>query len=280
MGVNKVWRNFKYRLKFIFFKSSFSLNNEKRNENVIVSLTSFPARIDKVHLCLKSLLLQKVKPDKIILYLGAEQFPDQKIPVSIENCRKYGVEIVYCEDIRPHKKYFFSIPGNPNSIVITVDDDILYSPSLVEDLLTAYNEHKTNVICTRAHLIRIENKEISKYNDWEFETKQRREASHYLLATGVGGVLYPPHVLPSIAFNKELIKTLCLDADDIWLKAMELLNNIKVFAIDSRKNQYTTGILGAEKKALNKINVGESRNDAYISQVFSYFNITTDYFEK
>ena len=41
-----------------------------RQQKIIVSLTSYPKRFRYLHLTVKSLLLQTVKPDKIILYLG------------------------------------------------------------------------------------------------------------------------------------------------------------------------------------------------------------------
>ena len=44
------------------------LNTEKRDEVVIVSLTSYPARISYVYLAIKSLMLQSYKPDRIILW--------------------------------------------------------------------------------------------------------------------------------------------------------------------------------------------------------------------
>ena len=40
------------------------------HHKVIVSLTSFPARIDKVYLCINSLLRQSFKADKVILWLA------------------------------------------------------------------------------------------------------------------------------------------------------------------------------------------------------------------
>ena len=55
----------------------FALNQqEKRDKRVIVSLTSYPDRMYDIHYCLYSLLNQTFKPDKIILYLTKEQFPN------------------------------------------------------------------------------------------------------------------------------------------------------------------------------------------------------------
>ena len=41
----------------------------KHHPRIIVSMTSYPARINTVHLAIRSLLAQKVLPDKIVLWL-------------------------------------------------------------------------------------------------------------------------------------------------------------------------------------------------------------------
>ncbi|MBQ2886366.1 MAG: hypothetical protein IJE43_21810 [Alphaproteobacteria bacterium] len=52
--------------------------NDKINMKVIVSLTSYPARINIVHKTIESLLNQTYKADKVILYLAYEQFQIKK----------------------------------------------------------------------------------------------------------------------------------------------------------------------------------------------------------
>ena len=46
------------------------INQVKRKENIIVSLTSYPKRIGTVWLTIETLLRQSVKPDEIILWLA------------------------------------------------------------------------------------------------------------------------------------------------------------------------------------------------------------------
>ncbi|MBQ6972263.1 MAG: hypothetical protein IJP86_07890 [Synergistaceae bacterium] len=43
---------------------------------LMVSLTSFPARINTVHKTIHSLMLQDMKPNRIILWLTDEEFPN------------------------------------------------------------------------------------------------------------------------------------------------------------------------------------------------------------
>ena len=272
--IEKLITHMKMSLKFIFCKSKFGVyHGNKRNENIIVSLTSFPGRIDKIHLCIKALLLQEIKPDKIILYLGEDEFKNIELPSNLLELKKFGLEIRFRKDLKPHTKYYYAMQEFPDAAIVTVDDDAYYSRSLVGDLYNAHTKYPNQVICTRAHKIRTQDGVILPYAQWDYETKDIVESSHYLMATGVGGVLYPAKVFPQETFNEERIIALSLRQDDVWLKVMEIIGGIKVHAIPSKKTSYVVGIWGSEKIALFKSNVGCSDNDLYIRQVFSYYSI-------
>lgn len=57
----------------------------KRQVSVIISLTTFPARIQDAEKTILSLLNQECKPDNILLWLAVEQFPnmEEDIPNNI-----------------------------------------------------------------------------------------------------------------------------------------------------------------------------------------------------
>ena len=58
------------------------------NEEVILSLTSFPLRTGKLWMVLESLLRQTIKPSRIIVWLSKCQFPtEESVPVSLLNYR-------------------------------------------------------------------------------------------------------------------------------------------------------------------------------------------------
>ena len=71
---------------------------------VIVSLTTYPGRIDQVWKTISSLLNQTLKPKRVILWLAKEQFPAGKLPESVQRLTTRGLEICYCEDLKSHKK--------------------------------------------------------------------------------------------------------------------------------------------------------------------------------
>ena len=53
---------------------------KKYTEHVVVSMTSFFARINSVHKVVQNLLKQSVKPDLIVLYLSLDEFADKCLP--------------------------------------------------------------------------------------------------------------------------------------------------------------------------------------------------------
>ena len=67
-------------IKILPNKQGIRKNGE---DKVIVSLTSYPARFDTIHLCIKSLMYQTIKPDKIILWLGSDS-AEVKLPLELE----------------------------------------------------------------------------------------------------------------------------------------------------------------------------------------------------
>src|SRR5690554_2625875 len=58
------------------------INTESRDGLYVVSLTSYPSRIEDVWISIECLLRQTFKPDKIILWLAQSEFPEKKIPDS------------------------------------------------------------------------------------------------------------------------------------------------------------------------------------------------------
>ena len=86
--------------------SEYGLNTEERSPKIIVSLTTFPKRIKTVHITIEQLLTQSVKPDKLILWLAEEQFPNKEndLPEDLLRLREFGLTIGWCKDLRSYKK--------------------------------------------------------------------------------------------------------------------------------------------------------------------------------
>jgi hypothetical protein len=251
---------------------SYGLNKtENRKHKINISLTSYPQRFSTLHICIKSLLNQSVKPDRIILWLTENDYG--KVPKELLVLEEYGLTIKTCnEDLKPHKKYYYTMKEFPEDIIITVDDDAIYDRNLIKDLMHSFIEHPNAVSAKRVHKIVASNNIVKPYNEWVSECDDIKKPSMNLFATGVGGVLYPPHCMSNEAFNIVNIKCLCINADDIWLKYMEVLNNTPVVLAKS-KIMHPITILSAQATALNNTNINQNENDKYISVMTQYYNV-------
>ena len=243
-------------------------------QDVVVSLTSYPARLPQLHLVIRSLLHQKLAPREIVLYLGNDT-RDEDIPSSLRELEKYNFTIkTGCEDLKPHKKYFFAMQEYPDDAVITVDDDVIYDKDFVQDLYNCYKKFPGCVASRRVHrMIQDTLGNIKSYNDWQWECRDILEPSHQLFTTGCGGVLYPPHILPPEAFDAAAIKAHCLNTDDVWLKFMELKAGARVVFTNS-KVMHPLTVRKTQASALMHTNTAaENRNDLNIKAMESFTGI-------
>lgn len=278
----RIYRKINYFFRRIYVLAApkrDALNHQKRKVRIIVSLTSYPGRFEHIHTALKSIMLQTVKPDKIIVWLDEEVERGQLTPKMLA-LEKYGIEYKNMPgDLKPHKKYLHAMQEFPDDIIITVDDDLIYSGDVIESLIKTHERYPDAVCARRVHkMIKKPDGTIASYHDWLGEYRGCATPSHDLIATGVGGVLYPPHCLYEKAFDRELITALSLKADDIWLKFMELLKGTYVVWAPCRIPMPDL-IEKEQKTSLRSENVAQNMNDVYFSRVQSYFNVQTDAFE-
>ena len=258
----------------------YGLNTKKREHEIIVSLTTFPTRFSQLSPCLSSLVKQKVKPERIIVYLGSDT-SDDMITEEMRNFRQYGVEfrIDKEKNLMPHKKYYYAMQEFPDAIVITADDDVIYPRNWVDSLYKSYLRHPTAVSARRVHLMKQDGQKLSHYDQWEDQCRKIKEPSMSLIATGNSGVLYPPHCFGTEAFDVKAINNLCLRADDIWLKCMEVKNRIPVVWVNNWEVSLTE-INSKSNKRLSDENVFTGTNDEVLHRVMEYCNLRTkDFFD-
>ncbi len=193
------------------------------NEDVVVSLTSFGERLGYVYLTVLSLMHQTMPPDRIVLWIDVDTDP-ATVPDSLKRLEPYGLDIRYgCENLKGHKKYFWALREFSDSCVITVDDDVMYPADTVESLMAAHANYPEAVVGRRVHRMLLSDGELAPYVDWDQEWSKDGRPRRDLLATGIGGILYPPHCFGEKAFDLNPILDTGLGNDDIWLKANEVI---------------------------------------------------------
>ncbi len=238
----------------------------------IVSLASYSKRISTLHICLESIFSQTLLPKRILLYLDNSVLPND-IPAEVLEFVEKGLEIIFVSnDIVSHNKYYYTFKDFPDEVVITVDDDVIYDRCTFCNLFKTYQKYPNCVCATRVtYMMFDENNVIEPYNKWISEYDQLLYPSKKLVAVGVGGILYPPHIFSDEIFDKNKIMQLALTADDIWLKIMQLKNNISV-VWTGQFPQHPMTIPGTRDMGLWH-NINKYKNDEYIHNLVDYYNL-------
>lgn len=239
--------------------SETGITLEKRNPRVIVSLTTFPARINIVYKTISTLLQQTEKPDEVILWLANEQFPTKELPENLTRLQEFGLTIKWCDDIRSYKKLIPTLAEYPNDIIVTVDDDYYYDKDLIKTLLSEHKKYPNCIIGGRAMI-------LVRKADGSYRLRRRSYIydDSYLPSflnpfIGFGGVLYPPKSLHSDVFDREKFMKIIPTNDDAWFWINAVRNRTKfVPCKDSYKLKYYT-IEDSQSVGLYQVNDSKSQ---------------------
>jgi len=264
------------------YLSSCALNSKESgisdtkycDNEIIVSLTTFDKRLYEVYLTIESIMQQTYKPNRIVLWLS-EEIKDNKLPLFLLNQIKRGLEVRYCKDTKSYKKLIPSLKAFPSATIITIDDDELYFYDLLENIINEHKQYPRYILCTRMHYIKLKmNKKPAKYVKWQ-KALNSCEISPLNFATGCGGVLYPANCFNEEVLKEEIFFDICKYADDIWFKAMSLLNNVpvkKVFTHTKNSMDYYPNIQDSDSR-LVRINIDNGMNDIQLKAVFDKYNL-------
>lgn len=249
---------------------------------LIVSLTSYGARVTNNSVCytLHSILTQSVRPERIILWLDENEFNDKTIPYLLQQLKKCGIDVCYCENIRSFKKIIPTLRAFPDADIITLDDDIYYSSSLVKELLIQHNTYPHQIIALGARMPKLTQQgNFLPYKSWTVHHHIHESFTYQpMLPMPVGayGILYPAHVFDEEALKMEVALKLCPRADDLWLYIMGLRNKVnKRICPNSNVSYYQVDLLRQHfsRDRLYATNVGEDQNDVQLCKLLDYYDI-------
>jgi hypothetical protein len=237
-----------------------------------VSLTTYPARAAAAAQTIRTLFDQTMAADAICLNLVRREWPGQALPPELVDLEHAGLTIVWTdEDLKPHTKYYETMRRHPGAAVVTVDDDMAYPPDLIATLWAAHQRYPGAVVTRRARRIGLDRHgRLKPYWRWPVVRRPSPGPRADLLATGVGGVLYPPHCLPPEAFDADAIRRLCLTADDLWLKVMEFRQGVPVVLTAPWR---AVPLPGSQGRGLVFANLGGGRNDRALRAVLAFYGL-------
>ena len=245
--------------------------NRGPKTGLIVNLTTVPARLSEgAYLAIASLLHQSLRPDRVILWVTRE-LEGQPLPPLIVRLQEQGLEVEYCDDWGPHTKLVHALERYPDALLVTADDDCLYTSEWLQGLYRAYLAAPEQIHCWRAHrMVTGDDGTLLPYSDWDLMAPGRTGPSHHLFQTGTGGVLYPPRSLPPETLNRDVYRSICRTNDDIWFKAMALLAGTPVRKVKRKSRQFLT-VTGSQSTYLWSVNCTE--NDVQLRRVFERYGL-------
>jgi hypothetical protein len=205
---------------------NITLNNSSELR-VVASYTTLPSRYDVLRKSIKSLLTQTHKLDAIYLTLPTKasrlnkEYPPLPDDIT-EMCTVVNIDI----DYGPITKIYGALTSeqDPNTVIISCDDDVFFEPSHVETLLRHHKKYPKSCICGTGALIGRGLLFISivstvrPFDGWSgftgFDVGENGRKVDLIF--GVAGVLYTREMFPP---NEELYEKLfkhCLQDDTIF----------------------------------------------------------------
>lgn len=247
--------------------------SSKSDVYITASMTTFPARIKEVRYAIISILLQTVRPDKVLLWVAEEQFPDRQIPDNLLDLCDYGFEVRFCDDLRSHKKYYYALQEQkPNELVITFDDDIIYHPHTIERLIKKHNEYPNCIVCSQVHIMTFdEGGQLNPYHKWgTAHDDQDTPNKNYMPLTG-SGCLYPCGVMPNVTFEKHKIRTIALTADDLWMGTTAHISGVRICPTAKVARMFSV-VGDSQIESLSLVNCIGDGNDITLSNLQKAFS--------
>lgn len=242
-----------------------------KGQQLVISLTTYGKRLYDVYLTIESIMQQTLKPNKIVLWL-ADNLDREELPIVLKMQMSRGLEVRYCKDLKSYKKLIPSLQSFPDDIIVTIDDDIFYTYDMLENLFRSYLKQPDQIHSNRVHRMLLDKDgKLKPYNDWIYESKQT-DLSMFNFPTGGAGTLYPPHTLSEEVLNEAAFMELAPTADDVWFKAMAMMNGVKCQKVKTH-DPYLYFNEDVQDVALSIGNVDQGGNDGQIQAVVERYNL-------
>ncbi|RVU85521.1 glycosyltransferase family 2 protein [Leucothrix sargassi] len=249
-------------------KAKLGEGAKEASPEVIISLTSIPYRLPKLHLVIRSLLDQTVRFKKVILWLNEDLAA--QVPSRLDGLQSERFEIKFSKSTSSHRKLVETLKVHPESYIVTCDDDMMYPRDWLERLLREHAKHPEAIVAHMCREFKFDENGIMPYRHWGSE--KLGQGTDRTLAVGWGGVLYPPGSLHEDVLNEALYMKLAPKADDFWFKAMSFKNGTAVIK-SSEPNPEPIPIMLTQKYSLKKENIkGDANRDQWIN-ISNYYGI-------
>lgn len=219
---------------------------------VIVSCTTTAQRVRMLFYAIESIKKQEVLPSRIQVNISREPYlRDDGIYEAPDWLDQELVDVEWVKNTGPFRKLLPTINAcGDEDRVVTMDDDILYHPDWLGNLLKASDKNSDCIVCARArHMKRSMLGGWQNYSHWDLSRKACRDMS--MLPTGAGGVVYRRSLLDLDFLNDPMFKEISPTADDLWFRMASMRKDVSVY-VDPTIDD--TSIYLRHQEGLGKIN--------------------------
>lgn len=230
----------------------------------VVSLTSYGERLDIVAYAIESITAGSVRPSRLILWVDDPEFTVETRPMLRRQMAR-GLEILPCEDLGPHKKYYpYVATTDDPAPLVTADDDILYPRRWLETLWKSHRETPEDFVGHRAVTIEMEGAALAPYPRWRPAVSTA--ASHRTFVTGGAGVVYPPRLLLALREEGMAFLESAPRADDVWINAVSVRAGVR--ARWTGDKSWAWSYPRSQGNALHHENASQGGNDVQINRTY------------
>lgn len=231
----------------------------------VVSLTSYGERLDIVAHAIESIAAGSMRPSRLILWVDEPGFTTQERPM-LRRLEERGLEILPCEDLGPHKKYYpYCESAGPDAApLVTADDDILYPRTWLADLWVSHLETPEDFVGHRALRIAVEGGRASPYKTWT--PTDTTTPSHQTFLTGGAGVVYPPALILALRAEGRNFAEAAPRADDVWINAVAARAGIR--GRWNGRRVWAWSYPRSQAEALHHDNTGRGGNDVQFARSY------------
>jgi len=254
--------------EIIDYYLNYKSNNTINNTTLIISMTSYPPRINGVFEIFISLLHQSanISSYQCFLTLAREEFinGEKDLPENLQKLINNGwVKLLWYHNILSHKKLIPVLQEYPENDILIVDDDIIRTYNFVKIFQKEHDRYPNYVICgifanyydNKLNIRRLngpkgENcNKINSVPDIIFQTGRP--------ANGAGGVLYPKYTFTDKRFfNETLFMNLSPTSDETWQYTFNIIEN-RIFKQISTIIDFSFNFIEGSQKletSLHKVN--------------------------
>jgi hypothetical protein len=269
--LNRLYTYF-YTVESIIVSEELFLKLKKMR--VVISLTTSPSRIHKIEPMINSLMNQTIPPKKIYIHLPYIFKRNNTVfgilPKFITN--NPLVIIDRCNDIGPATKIIpmKDIEMNGNTLVLSVDDDIYYSDTIIERFLY-YHVQFPDAIITGTSFIE------DPHHQGFIDNQKRAFYAQFL--EGYSGVLYQMRFLHGFDINYITgSDKSCILGDDLLLSNYFIKKGIPIISMESR-SMVKPFEYGLDNDALHTSETlfAESNNTKNYRNCIKYLKAKDDY---